>query len=137
MTAITYTAERSLAPGHLQGENYEIGIRCVGIEKGLDLDKTARVAKSGRTETITWRSKRIWQVTTAVYDSEDLLEILEFLSSVSQGEAFEFDEFGRPGQPDLPAVVVMDGVYSISRVIRRGDGGRDDGFRFSFTAREL
>jgi len=137
MTAITYTAQRSLSAGHVQGAEYSTSIRLASLEHDRDILKNTARALSGRTETLLIRNKRIWRVTSAILIGGELELMREFLQSVVSGETFSFDEFGYESSPNEPVDVILDGTYSESRALRQGDGGAKDGFRFSFTCREL
>ena len=136
MTAVTYTAQSALTTGHIAGTAYTIRLRCREIEPGKDVRKSEQRALSGKTETLLWRSNNTRAVTTAAVRGEERALIREFLESIIDGATFIFDEFGFEGQPDNPVSMMMVGTYREQRIVRQGDGGRKDYFRFTFTIRE-
>jgi len=136
VTAVTYTAQRSLTAGHSQGTVYQLRLPLISLERGPVTRRSAASSLSMKTETLLWARKRRWQATTAVLFPGPLDAVREFLDSVIGGELFTFDEYGQPGQPGLEVSVILDGDYGEQRIIREGDGGQNDGFRFSFAMRE-
>lgn len=138
MTAITYTAQRELSPGHAASTQYNIRLFCTGIDYDKDEKKTETLSLSGDvSQTVVLRRKKIWRVTTQLYSRDTGIDVIrEFLESVSEGETFSFDEFGLVGAPDNPIDVVLHRAYDEKRVSKQGNGGRDDLFRFTFTIRE-
>lgn len=137
MTAVTYTAKRSITSGHVEDTEYTIDLRCNDIVPGKDVGKSESRAMDGSTETVAWRNLQTWNIVTAavVGDEHDL--VLEFLESVLFGETFTFDEFGSASSADNPITVVIDGVYRRQRAVRQGGGGQDDYFRFNFQIRQV
>lgn len=135
MTAVTYTARRSLTTGHVASTGYTIRIRAKSIDPDQDIQKKASTALSGRQETVVWRNLKRWQVTTGAVRHGELEVLEEFLESVIEGETFEFDEFGMPGSPAAPVTAYLDGKYRKQRFVQQGDGGADDYYRYSFTVR--
>ena len=137
MTAVTYTAARSLSPGHSAGIDYNIRLRCIAADYAKDEKKTETKSLSGRaSQTIVLRRLKKWSITTAALQGSELAAIREYLESISEGETFSFDEYGMIGAPHEPIDAVLDGSYRESRVIKQGNGGQNDYFRFSFTIRE-
>jgi len=134
MTAVTYTAKRSLAVGHVVDQSYTMRIRFASLEPNPNVRKSERSALSGKTESLLFHRKRQWRATTAILMAGELELAREFLDSVINGETFQFDEFGTE-VPDLPITAVLPGVYREQRALLQGDGGQADGFRFMFTFR--
>jgi len=133
MTTVTYIAQQSIMSGHTVGLSYEYRLRCVALEHARDILKNEVRALSGKTETLLWRNKRMWSVTTAALRSTELNQAREFLDSVIGGSPFTFDEFGQPATPFNPVTGHMPGTYAEARAIKQGDGGVNDYFRFSFS----
>lgn len=134
VTAITYTAERSLSPGHIQGSSYTISVRTISRGVRKDVAKKSLQSMSGKNvETNLWRNNKKLNIQTASVRGGERELILEFLESVIGGETFSFDEFGYAGSPDNAVNAWLDGDYRETRSVRLGDGGRDDYFRYSFT----
>lgn len=138
MTAITYTAQRELAAGHSASTDYNIGLGCTAVDPDKAENKSETRSLSGRkSQTVVLHRLKRWRVTTKLYGTHNGVDVVrEFLESVSEGETFSFDEFGSVGAPDAPIDVALDGKYEELRVIKHGNGGREDEFRFSFTIRE-
>ena len=137
MTAVTYTAQRDLTTGHVQGTAYTIQLRCRAFEPVKRVRKSASVAIAGNTETIVLSNFNLRDVVTKNLNSGDRDIVREFLESVIEGETFTVDEFGTPNAPDLPASAILEGQYTETRTVQLGDGGRDDYFQFRFRLRLL
>lgn len=133
MTAVTYTAERELAPGHSQGTDYTIDVRLIALKPGKDVRKTESKSMSGvARETITLRNLNTRQAISAALVGTELDLMREFLESTIEGEQFTFDEFGTAAAADDPLAATISGVYREERALRQGDGGAADHFRFTF-----
>jgi hypothetical protein len=133
MTAVTYTAERSLVTGRVQGTEVRLRLRCRQFELSKDSRKSQQRALGVGIETLLWRNSNGWQIETNGYNEDTGIdEVIEFLESVSGGETFTVDEFGDGQADDNPIDVVMLGDYDKNRIAPQGHGGRDDYYRFAF-----
>lgn len=136
MSSVTYTAKRSLTTGHTVETVYTINLRLNALEPSKKVRRSEQLSLSAKSENLLWHNKRTWQATTAALRGDERALVREFLESVIGGEPFNFDEFGSANAPDRPVNVVLAGVFRETRVVRQGDGGRDDYFRFTFSMRE-
>ncbi len=134
MTAVTYNATRSLAVGHVLDQSYSMPLRVAALNPEPNVRKSQQIALSGKSESLLFHRKRQWRVNTAILRGGELELAREFLDSVINGETFQFDEFGTE-VPCLPINAIMPGSYTEQRALLQGDGGQQDGFRFSFTIR--
>ncbi len=134
MTAVTYTAARSLVVGHVLDQSYSMPLRVAGLNPNPNVRKSQKFALSGKSESLLFHTKKQWLVTTGILRGGELELVREFLDSVINGETFQFDEFGTE-VPFAPINAIMPGSYKEQRALLQGDGGQQDGFRFTFTIR--
>jgi hypothetical protein len=135
-----YVARRSLAPAHIAETPYTLVLpsltRC---DTSRDRKAYRKVSLSGVPETGFYYAKRIWTVQTEPVPLDEARLLIEFLESVDDGQSFTFDPYGYPEARSADCFVVVsdDQGYTKDRLIRRGQGGADDYFQFSFGVREL
>ena len=119
MSAITYTAKRYLAPGHVFDTQYSIDVKMQSInddeEKHL---KKAHRSISGKTETWLQRIDRYVTFKTVPIDESTNLyfSMREFLSSVAGGESFVIDSFGSVASPNNPQTYILESVSPAQRI---------------------
>lgn len=133
MAAIIYTARRSLAPGHEDGEVYELELPMSAIDLSDDTDSKEHTALSGITETVWNRIDETWRFTTVPMDAATTAQLREFLNSHISGEPFTIDPYGTLSQPDDPFTAELVSrkhalrrfgalmMYQISFEVRRAD----------------
>lgn len=137
MTAVTYTAKRSLITGHALGTAYKIALSCQDVIPGREKRETMNESLSGAQEAFLYFLKRTFQVTLAPLQALPLAQVLEFLDSVSGREPFTFDPWGKVDFPiESMQVYLTSQPYSIAPFVRIGQGGADDFYTVSFSVRE-
>lgn len=137
MTAVTYTARRSLIPGHTANTSYSINLPVVSMPVARQVTKERQQSLDGTRETIHFYSCEVWDVSLAVMYGTAAAQVKEFLDSVENGEVFTFDPYGTANTPNNPlsGEIESDG-YNKTRE-PRGQGGANDGFRYSFQVRVM
>lgn len=137
MTAVTYTARRSLIPGHAANTSYSINLPVVGLPTSRQVMNERQESLDGTRETIRLYSCEIWDVTLAVLYGTPAAQVKEFLDSVEDGQSFTFDPYGTANTPNNPMSAEIESKgYSRARE-PKGQGGSNDGFRFSFQLRVM
>lgn len=116
MTAITYTATREIISGHVASTNYNLETGANALDDMFDRESDGDESIGGAKETILYRIKKGWRVTTGYIDEADLPAWKEFLASVSASESFSFDAYGTIAAPDNVQTVTLTGRFRISRV---------------------
>lgn len=124
MTTITYTARRSLMPGHVAGQVYSFSVDVTASERDASAERDDHVALDGTTESILTRiDKQFGFATVPVAPAQ----MREFLDSCLGGEPFQIE----PEDGDSPLTVILTNTsYSERRVAV----GR---YQFSFDVRVL
>lgn len=107
MTAITYTARRSLVSGHTADTEYSMDVGMSAIDPADEADSDQHVALDGTTETVLHRIDEPWRFTTIPLDAAALAQMREFLNSHVSGEPFTIDPYGTVAEPDNPITVVL------------------------------
>lgn len=137
MTAVTYTAKRSLVAGHVAGSSYTIDIPVVSMPINRVPNKRIQESLSLVRETIYLSTHETWEVQTALLNQSKTEAVKEFLDSVEDGTVFSFDPYGRANTPHNPLTAEIESSgYSQTREAR-GQGGANDSFRFTFTVRVI
>ena len=140
MAFVEYVARRTLAPFHVVDTPYPLALpSLVRCDITRDRKTSRRTSMSGAVETLFYYSKRIYSVQTEPVPFDEARAIIEFLESIDDGQSFTFDPYGTPSLRSVAAAVVVsdDQGYTQDRVVKRGQGGADDYFQFSFGVREL
>ena len=86
MTAITYTAQRSLVSGHSADTVYSFDVKINRYDRSTKAEKSPAVSLSGVTETIFHRLDEFRDISTPPLTGAVSDQMIEFLDSVS-GEA--------------------------------------------------
>lgn len=135
MGTIIYTAKRSLAPGHLLGDEYglEIGIMD-DAQRSTAVEKETQRALGGATETLRHRSDVNWTLTLEPQRGVDMPFLREFLDSTDGGEPFRMDIYGQYGQ--FVNVRRTDSGYTESPFMRAGSAA-DDWFTVAIEVVEI
>lgn len=137
MTAVTYTAKRSLIPGHSANTSYSMDLLVVALPTSRQVSNERQEAIDGTRETIRLYVCEIWDITLAIAYGTRAAQIKEFLDSVEDGEVFTFDPYGTANTPNNPLSAEIESKgYNRGRE-PRGQGGATDGFRFSFQVRVM
>lgn len=139
MTAIRYTARRSISSGHSVDAVYELNLTCSDLTRSRQPVINGATALDGTDYSLRYRADVFWSVSLTPVNLTDIALINEFLDSVENKEQFEFDPYGSVGDsPDaMRSVVIAGSGYTENRRVRRGDGGQNDLFIVSFRVREL
>lgn len=107
MAAITYTARRSLVPGHVEGEEYSLEVAMSAIDPTTDAERDDHVALDGTTESLLTRIDKLWRFRTIPLEEPVAAQMREFLDSVLGGEAFVIDPYGTIADPIQPLTVKL------------------------------
>lgn len=99
MPAFSYVAKRELISGHSVDAVYDVDYSLIVKDRDRDTKKSESKALDGTRETILYRQKTIFTVSTRL-NSTAILQWREFMASIEGGEAFIFDEYGTVAQPD-------------------------------------
>lgn len=137
MTAVTYTAKRSLIPGHSANTSYSIDLPVVTMPVSRQVDRERQQSISGNRETIRFYACELWDVTLAVQYGTAAAQVKEFLDSVEAGEPFTFDPYGSANTPHNPMTGEIESSGYNSGREPRGQGGANDGVRRSFQVRVM
>ncbi len=127
MSLVTYTARRSLVPGHAVGETHELEllVRDSGVVPGRAHRSVQQEALAGAVESILYMHKRQYAVTLAPLQLEELDLVLEFIDSVINKETFTFAPYGIPGLT-LSAILLEPTGYDLQEFMAQE--GADDYF---------
>lgn len=98
MGTIVYIAKRSIAPGHVIGDEYalEIGFQEDATRRSA-VEKDVQRALGGAMETLRHRNDVMWSLTLEPKQGKDMPFVREFLDSTDAGEPFEVDIYGQYG----------------------------------------
>lgn len=137
MTAVTYTAKRSLIAGHTVNTSYSLDLNVVDMPIDREPSVSTQTTLDGNEETIRFHACEYFNVGLAVQTSTQILQIKEFLDSVEGKEVFTFDPYGSANVPASPLTATLASPgYQFSRQ-PLGQGGANDGYRTSFRVRVL
>lgn len=138
MTAVRYTATRSLIAGHSADTLYELNLTCADLVRSRNPVTRSDISLDGTEYSLRYRADVFWQVSLTPLNLTDLANVNEFLDSVENKELFEMDPYGAVGDsPDAYRDCVIAGKgYTEVRRVRRGDGGASDLFTVTFRVRE-
>lgn len=139
MTAVQYTARRSLIPGHSVSTAYSLDLACQDLGPARDPAVEASQSLNGRRETLRYFAVETYAVTTAPLAGAALLAVKEFLDSCEASEEFSWDPYGTVAAPLTPLTATLEkGGYGMTRALQTGlNGGSGDYFTISFTVRVL
>lgn len=138
MALATYTARRSLAPGHVVDDEYSLRLSLTpSSERSVEDLKNSQHSLNGTTETQFFGQVENWTIQLAPADLAQAELIREFLDSTADGQTFTFDPYGHEGLTSAWSVSVVrdDQGYSETRVLPIGRGGSDDFVQFTFRVR--
>ena len=116
MTAITYTAKRSVIAGHTAGTDYSIDVVLEQADKSVRPVVDQQRSISGAQETLLHRVDVTWQIVIGSINNAGLPAMREFLDSVYAGEAFIIDIYGSVATADSPINVEATPGYQERRV---------------------
>jgi hypothetical protein len=133
MTAVTYTASRSIATGHSLGVSYDLDLSPMVLQP---VDKPIyheEVSIAGNTQVAVEREDELFDVELLqlLVGTQEYENVLEFLKSVNLKETFIFDAYGSVASPDDPRTAILTGPFSRPRI------GPNPEFKFSFQVRLL
>lgn len=121
MSAITYTAKRSLISGHSAESSYsmDIDMEQIGIQD-LSINDSEHIALNGSTEGIFYGAVVEYQLTTVPLgedDNGDFDKMREFITSVFGSASFTFDAYGTVASPlNAQTCVLVPGSHSYNRI---------------------
>jgi hypothetical protein len=137
MTAVTYTARRSLIAGHSINVSYSLDLRVVSMPIDREPNVTTQTTLDGNQEAIRFYGCEYYNVSLAVHTASQILQLKEFLDSVEAKESFTFDPYGSANVPAGPLTATMDSAgYQFTRE-PLGQGGANDSYRATFRVRVL
>lgn len=111
MAYVQYIALRNIAPGHVEGNQYDLDILGT-LTRQLLVDKEVIKSEDGQTITLFNREELSWGVQTRVFGQSTNIQIedmREFLASVARGESFSFIPDGEPGGSGDVFTVILEG----------------------------
>lgn len=120
---ITYTAQRSLIPGHVAGTQYTLSIATTTRLSSRRVERTQQKSLSGRIETLWYYGERSWSVVFEPVNGTRVDALREFLDSTESGELFTMTLNGE----SKPAVNVKrsDDGYSLTMFMELGNLSTD------------
>lgn len=137
MTAVSYTAKRSLIAGHTVNTVYYLDLPVVSMPIQRNVDRERQQSLNGNRETITFYRCEIWDVSLANMSGTLAAQVKEFLDSVEDGEGFTFDPYGSANTPNNPLPAEIESTGYNSDRTPKGQGGANDYFRRSFQLRVM
>lgn len=137
MTAVTYTAKRSLIPGHSVNTIYSMNLPVVSMPTSRQVDNERQQSINGNRETIRFYACEMWDVSLAVLYGTAASQVKEFLDSVEDGEPFTFDPYGTANTPHTPLSGEIESKGYTRGREPKGQGGSTDGQRFAFQVRVM
>ena len=139
MTAVTYTAKRSLISGHSAGSTYSLNLSVLVSSPGFsrDVNNVTNESINGSQETLRFFATKTYQVNLApLKGGSPLNAVLEFLDSVEGLETFTWDFYGTVAVPNAAVTAQLEkGGYQLARYNPLGAGGATDDFTLSFRVR--
>jgi hypothetical protein len=123
---------KTYTPEHYSGGLYTKTIRLKEYDRKRDVKQNTLTSMSGVYRTTSLRTDVMYNCTTEPMTGADKRDMREFLASSENGLQFEFDD----GSGDF-VWCVMEGGYTESRAVRRGDGGDGDYFTYRWKHREV
>lgn len=93
MATFIYTARRSLLPGRIANQTYQLDIETQSSPRRRKVEKSERRAAGGATETLYHRADVEWTVTFEPVNGFELDALREFLDSTESGELFQMQIF--------------------------------------------
>lgn len=139
MTAVTYTAKRSIISGHIEDTNYSINLAVMADTPGFtrETNDATNTTLDGSREVLRYHAIKYYDIHLAPLKGGAALDVvLEFLDSVEGGETFGFDFYGTVASPASVVSATLDKAgYSLDRYQALGTGGAGDYFTLSFRVR--
>lgn len=137
MTAVTYTARRSLIPGHTATTSYSLDLNVVDMPIDREPSVTIQKSLDGHEEAIRFHAVEFYNVSLSLHSAAQIAAIKEFLDSVEAKETFTFDAYGSASAPVSPLTATLESPgYQLQRQ-PRGQGGANDDYRTTFRVRVL
>jgi hypothetical protein len=95
-----YTARRSLVPGHVVDQSYELEILLMeDTRPSRKVEKTIVRSKGGAMETLHERGDEEWSISFEPVKGEKLRRLKEFLDSTESGQSFTAYVYGTEAEP--------------------------------------
>jgi hypothetical protein len=91
---VTYTAKRSLAPGHRAERTYTIPFDIADALPSVSDVKTRERSQGGGRYAALHRQDRLWRIEFAPVCGTELLLLREFLDSTESGQTFRMELYG-------------------------------------------
>lgn len=133
MPSITYTALRSVQPGHTIGLNYSFDFQPMQLDASTNTVANVSKSISGKVQHVIEHRDKLIDVVTDYYATSEamFLNFREFLESVDEFETFTFDRYGTVASPVDPKQVELTQNYKSERLSVL------ETYRFVFSFREI
>ena len=139
MTAVVYTAKRSVIAGHSSGTSYSLNVRVVegGLTISRKVGSEVQRTLSDKTETLYYFGKTAWSVSVMPIGSSELAALQEFLHSVEAQETFTFSPYGTAAALGTSYTArLVQSNYTLERLDRTGSSPSEDAMRVTFDLEE-
>ena len=139
MTAVVYTAKRSVIAGHTSGSQYSLNLRITegGLSIGRKVGAEVQRTLSDKTETLYYYGKTTWSVSAMVTSSSELAALQEFLHSVEAQESFTFSPYGTAASLGTTYTARrVQANYFLERQDGTGSSPSEDAMRVTFDIEE-
>ena len=139
MTAVVYTAKRSVIAGHSSGDQYSLDLRVIeaGLTIGRKVGSEVQRTLSDKTETLYYFGKTTWSVSVLVKGSSELSALLEFLHSCEAQESVTFSPYGTVASLGTTYTARrVQANYSLERLDGTGSSPSEDAMRVTFDLEE-
>ena len=118
MATFVYTAKRSLMPGRIVDQQYQLEIETQSSPRSRRVEKTDVRARGGATETLYHRADREWNITFEPVQGAQLDALIEFLNSTESGEPFDMQIFS--SESTFTTVKRIDDGYELDEYMPTG-----------------
>lgn len=139
MTAVVYTAKRSVIAGHSSGSSYSLDLRVAegGLTISRKVGSEVQRTISDKTETLYYFGKTAWSVSVMPIGSSELAALQEFLHSVEAQETFTFSPYGTVSALGTTySARLVQSNYTLERMDRTGSSPSEDAMRVTFDLEE-
>lgn len=117
MATITFTASRSLIPGHTLGDQIAFEAPLRTADRSPRRMTREAQSLSGRRMTRLMHRENQQNFSTPPFKDDALkAQMIEFLDSVAGGETWTLDVYGTEAIPDDPRAYIIQGDYNETRV---------------------
>lgn len=139
MSAIRYTAVRSLISGHTVGGLYTFTLSMAELDRQPEADANTAKSMSGDHYGLVIRHAVRWRCESGPVQGVTADQVREFLDSVVGAIRFSFAPYDSAATPSprWRNAVLVNSRYTERRVAKRPGGGESDYFTFAFTVEEV